>query len=139
MPNEKSKSVKNIFPVFTLILSVNFLAVMICTCILFGLKLKSVTPSTPEIITLKEYIYIKDQPDEDASVSTGKDDINEESFLVKEYEGQIGIFSLEGGEIRYVIDRYIKTLPEADKRLLREGFVVIGIHGIYSVIEDYTG
>ena len=124
MPNEKSKSVKNIFPVFTLILSVNFLAVMICTCILFGLKLKSITPSTP---------------DEAASVSTGKDDINEESFRVKEYEGQIGIFSLEGGEIRYVIDRYIKTLPEADKRLLREGFVVIGIQGIYSVIEDYTG
>ena len=29
---------------------------MICTCILFGLKLKSVTPSTPEVITLKEYI-----------------------------------------------------------------------------------
>ena len=139
MPNEKSKSVKNIFPVFTLILSLNFLALMICTCILFGLKLKSITPGTPEVITLKEYIYIKDQPDEDESVSTGKDDINEESFLVKEYEGQIGIFSLEGGEIRYVIDRYIKTLPEADKRLLREGFVVIGIHGIYSVIEDYTG
>ena len=139
MPNEKSKSVKNIFPVFTLILSVNFLALMICTCILFGLKLKNITPSTPEVITLKEYIYIENQPDEDASVSTGKDDINEESFLVKEYEGQIGIFSLEGGEIRYVIDRYIKTLPEADKRLLREGFVVIGIQGIYSVIEDYTG
>ena len=139
MPNEKSKSVKNIFPVFTLILSVNFLALMICTCILFGLKLKNITPSTPEVITLKEYIYIKDQAEEDASVSTGKDDINEESFLVKEYEGQIGIFSLEGGEIRYVIDRYIKTLPEADKRLLREGFVVIGIQGIYSVIEDYTG
>ena len=139
MPNEKSKSVKNIFPVFTLILSLNFLALMICTCILFGIKLKSITPGTPEVITLKEYIYIKDQSDEDESVSTGKDDINEESFLVKEYEGQIGIFSLEGGEIRYVIDRYIKTLPEADKRLLREGFVVIGIHGIYSVIEDYTG
>ena len=128
---------KNILPLFTLILSLSFLGIMICACFLFKSKLKSASDYKSEVITVTEYIYINSENDN--SVSTGNTDIKDESFIVKEHLGQIGIFSLESGEIRYVIERYTKTLPEADKRLLGEGFVVIGMSGIYSVIEDYTG
>ena len=137
MTKKNTEKCKNIFPLFTLILSVSFLALMIGTCVFFKLKLDSISKEKPEVITVTEYVYINKE--EDASISTGNGDIEEENFLVKEYLGVIGIFSLENGEIRYVIERYTKTLPEADKRLLREGFVVIGMNGIYSVIEDYTG
>lgn len=137
MTKKNTEKCKNIFPLFTLILSVSFLALMIGTCVFFKLKLDSISKEKPEIITVTEYVYINKE--EDASISTGNDDIEEENFLVKEHLGLIGIFSLENGEIRYVIERYTKTLPEADKRLLKEGFVVIGMNGIYSVIEDYTG
>ena len=137
MTKKNTEKCKNIFPLFTLILSVSFLALMIGTCVFFKLKLDSISKEKPEIITVTEYVYINKE--EDASISTGNDDIEGENFLVKEHLGLIGIFSLENGEIRYVIERYTKTLPEADKRLLREGFVVIGMNGIYSVIEDYTG
>ena len=137
MTKKNTEKCKNIFPLFTLILSVSFLALMIGTCVFFKLKLESISEEKPEVITVTEYVYINKE--EDTSISTGNDDIEEENFLVKEHLGLIGIFSLENGEIRYVIERYTKTLPEADKRLLREGFVVIGMNGIYSVIEDYTG
>ena len=137
MTKKNTEKCKNIFPLFTLILSVSFLALMIGTCFFFKLKLDSISKEKPEVITVTEYVYINKE--EDASISTGNDDIEGENFLVKEHLGLIGIFSLENGEIRYVIERYTKTLPEADKRLLREGFVVIGMNGIYSVIEDYTG
>ena len=138
MSNKKTDMNKNLFPLFTLILSVNFLAVIIYTCVFFQLKFESISNDTPEIITVTEYIYI-DKEDDDTSISTGNDNIDKESFLIKEHSGQIGIFSLKTGEILYVIERYTKTLPETDRRLLQEGFVVIGISGIYSVIEDYTG
>ena len=137
MSNNNTPSKKNVLPLFTLILSLSFLGVMICVCFLFKSKLENASEHQTEVITVTEYIYINNENDN--SVSTGNNDIKDESFLVKEYLGQIGIFSLESGEIRYVIERYIKTLPEADKRLLGEGFVVIGMSGIYSIIEDYTG
>ena len=137
MSNKNPELNKNIFPIFTLMISVSFLVVVIGTCIFFKLRLDRVSEDKSEVITVTEYIYINKE--DDSSISAGKDDVEEESFIVKEHLGQIGIFSLCGGEIRYVIERYIKTLPEADKRLLEEGFVVIGMNGIYSVIEDYTG
>lgn len=139
MSDKNKSAAKNLFPIFTLILSASFLCIMIATCVLFNARLNALQNLEREVITVTKYIYIKDSDTNDGSISTGKDDVNEESFLVKEYLGQIGIFSLADGEVKYVIERYTKTLPEADKLLLREGFIVTGTSGIYSVIEDYTG
>lgn len=137
---EKNKSAaKNFFPIFTLILSASFLCIMIVTCAMFNARINDLQSLEREVITVTKYVYIKEDETNDGSISAGKDDIDEENFLVKEYLGQIGIFSLDDGEVKYVIERYTKTLPEADKLLLREGFIVSGTSGIYSVIEDYTG
>ena len=137
---DKNKSAnKNFFPIFTLILSASFLCIMVATCAIFNARINVLQSLEREMITVTKYVYIKDNDKSDGSISTNKDNVDEESFLVKEYLGQIGIFSLEDGEVKYVIERYTKTLPEADKLLLREGFIVSGTSGIYSVIEDYTG
>ncbi len=139
MSSKEQSSAKNFFPLFTLILSICFLCVTIAICLLFRARLNALPEVKYEVVTLTKYVYIEKEDGEDDSVSTGKDDTAEKSYLIKEYSGQIGVFSLPDGELEYVIERYIKTLPEADKKLLEEGFVVIGMSGIYSVIEDYTG
>ena len=140
MSNKTQESQKDLFPIFTLILSITFLSIIIVLCLLFGQKLSEQPKIVREVVTVTEYVYLRnEEQDNNDSISAGKDNVDEESFVVKEYLGQIGIFSLEDGEVKYVIERYIKTLPEADRRLLQEGFVVTGTLGIYSVIEDYTG
>lgn len=139
MSDQNKSRQKNFFPIFTLVLSASFLCIMIVTCAIFNARLNALQTLEREVITVTKYVYIKGDETNDGSISAGTDDVDEENFLVKEYLGQIGIFSLDDGEIKYVIERYTKTLPEADKLLLQEGFTVSGTSGIYSVIEDYTG
>ena len=139
MSSKEQRSSKNFFPLFTLILSISFLCITIAICLIFRSRLAALPEVKYEVVTLTKYVYIEKEDGGDDSISTGKDDADEQSYLIKEYCGQIGVFSLPDGELKYVIERYTKTLPEADKRLLGEGFVVVGRPGIYSVIEDYTG
>lgn len=58
-------------------------------------------------------------------------------WIVKEHDGRIGIFDREG-VLLFVLDTYIKTLPEADKRLLGEGIFIETKGQLLSLIEDYT-
>lgn len=76
------------------------------------------------------YIYVKDT-EEDSSHNT------QQKWIVKEHEGRIGIFS-EDGELYDVIDTYIKTLPEADRRMLGEGIEISSRDELNSIIEDYS-
>lgn len=139
MSRENKKEARSVFPIFTLILSVSFLCVIAALCLLFSAKLNEPSDPEPKTVTLTEYVYIKEEDNTDDSVSAGQDEVQQEKFLVKEYYDKIGVFSLSDGKVRYVIERYTKTLPERDRALLKEGFVVNGINGIYSIIEDYTG
>ena len=82
-----------------------------------------------------QYVYI---PDNDQSQTTEVYyEDNEPIFIVCEYMGKIGIFSKDGALI-HVIEVYVKTLPIADRRLLEEGFEVVGKQRLYSIIEDYS-
>lgn len=78
-----------------------------------------------------EYVYV--HPQETSTDITTE----EEVYTVKEYNGQIGIFSSDGSLVQ-TLDTNVKTLPEADKRLLQEGFEIIGRSQLNSIIEDYT-
>ena len=60
-----------------------------------------------------------------------------EIYTVKEYCGKIGIFVQGKDAPSAVLDVYVFTLPEADRKMLNEGFDVSEAE-IYSVIEDYT-
>lgn len=59
-------------------------------------------------------------------------------YTVRSYEGKIGVFS-DSGKLIEVIDVYIKTLPEADRRQLEEGFIIESEDELRSLVEDYTG
>ena len=60
-----------------------------------------------------------------------------EMLWAKEYSDKIGIFN-SAGEAVYIIDVYTKTLPEADRRLLEEGFEITSAKQLASIIQDYS-
>ena len=88
-----------------------------------------------ETVVETDYVYVY----MGTSPTTEQTDATEEErvWIIREYEERIGVFS-EGGELVKVIDVYTKTLPEADRRLLREGIRVTSEKQLYSIIEDYS-
>ena len=86
-----------------------------------------------ETLTQTEYVYVK--ADTTPNTDTSSDE-EEPIYKIREYMDKIGVFS-ENGSLVMVLDVYVKTLPEADKRLLGEGFEVIGRSALNAVVEDY--
>ena len=102
---------------------------LLSAVILFLIMRRDTPPESPaetEVV----YVY-KDQSIESDSTTS------EEGWVVREYEEQIAVFRPNGTLVR-VLDTYTKTLPEADRRLLREGIAIQTEAGLYSLIEDYT-
>ena len=58
-------------------------------------------------------------------------------FVVKEYDGKIGVFDTKGTLLN-IIDVYTKTLPKADQTLLREGIGLKSEDELRALIEDYS-
>ncbi len=84
-----------------------------------------------------EYVYIKVEDSD--SDNTDSEDTSAESeikYTVREHMGKIGVFSDDGALVRS-IDVYVKTLPEADRRLLREGIEIVGKEALDELIQDY--
>ena len=101
---------------------------------------KSSTPHAEETANTpveKEYIYLNADTSNTESNDSSLENSLDEIYTVKEYLEKIGIFDSEG-RLLQILEVYIKTLPEADKRLLREGFEVSGKKQLNSIIEDYT-
>lgn len=84
-----------------------------------------------------QLVYIT-MTEENTSVDNNTTLITERSYWkVCEYEGRIGIF-LEDGTLYDILDVYVKTLPEADRRMLGEGIIIESEEALRSIIEDYT-
>ena len=101
-------------------------------CLVSQMK-RIIYESEPEIKTEIKYVYVTVPSEDDKPVDTTPQAI----YTVKEHSGIIGIFDQEGALVR-VIEVYTKTLPEADRRLLGEGFEIVGDDQLNSIIEDYS-
>ena len=91
-----------------------------------------------ETVVQTEHIYVwvggdTAANDSDITQSAAEDYVR----IVKEYEGKIGIFT-EDGALVNIIDVYVKTLPETDRRLLREGIKVLSEQELRSITQDYS-
>ena len=66
-------------------------------------------------------------------------EIDEESgsFWVREHEGVIGVFSADG-ELEYTVEVYIKTLPEKDRQLLKNGIYAADKEELLEILGDYN-
>ena len=129
---------------FTALYSVMMIFVLAATVfVLSHDKLKS-TEVTKYVVET-EYVYItaSAQSEETTTFESTEEEtiaVAEsvfETLIVKEHLGKIGIFNSEGEAI-HIIDVYTKTLPEADRRLLEEGFEITNEKQLASIIQDYS-
>ncbi len=86
----------------------------------------------PEAPSETEYIYVYWDKTEETDPLTPT-----EGWIVKEYAERVAIFTADGTLLR-MLDTYTKTLPEADRRLLREGIPIRTESELYAIMEDYT-
>ena len=69
-----------------------------------------------------------------STVSAGKQAV----YLVKTYNGKIGIFRAETDKPFRVLDVNVNSLPKADQELLRSGISVQSSEELQTIIEDYV-
>lgn len=128
----KDRSLICLFGTYAAIL---LLATVICMTVIFS-RLKKPPLVITETVTHTDHVYVYLETDE-ASVSETTSNAPL-SFTAREFEGVIGIFD-SNEKLIQIIEVYTNTLPEADRRLLREGIKINSKRELYSLIEDYTG
>ena len=101
-----------------------------------SVETKYVTVTETSVATEKVYVWA--YPTNISPKTESNDEPEEERvWLIREYEERIGIFD-ENGALLDVIDVYVKTLPETDKNLLREGIRITSEQSLRAIIEDYS-
>ena len=111
--------------------TIAFIGCLICTGIIYSKKANT-------NITQKEYEKIYVYVDVTSQAPNLNDaPTNKQIYIVKEYFGQIGIFD-EDGRLLETIEIYTKTLPKADRILLREGIKLSSKEALDALIEDYS-
>ncbi len=91
-------------------------------------------PVSTEAQTEYIYVYI----DRYAESTSDQGNTESEHWIMKNYDGRIGIFSADG-KLLDVLDVYANTLPQTDQRMLQEGIKVYSKSELTALIEDYTG
>ena len=84
-------------------------------------------------VTEYVYVYVGGDNTQEVVIGSADDDV----YIIRQYMERIGIFKADG-TLMEVLEVYVKTLPEADKRLLGEGIEIIGKSALNSIIEDYS-
>ena len=75
----------------------------------------------------------------DTEVAQGEDEMGAQaSWVVRAHDEKIGVFDING-ELEYVVDVYLITLPQADQELLKQGIHVSDEAELAALMEDYTG
>ena len=124
------------FTLYAAVCSILMLAILFLTLFTVKKSERFTDAQVSDIFTSQtEYIYVYISPEETLPLPFDSSEI--ESWTVREYEERIGIFNSDNVLI-HVIETHIKTLPVADRDLLREGIKVNSKKELLSVIEDYT-
>ena len=117
------------------IISLSFtLAFIACLFCATAIRLKSAEMQNEDIEYQKKYVYVEvTSYIPSTNVSTHESTL----YIAKEYLGQIGIFDTEG-RLLDTIEIYTKTLPKADRILLKEGIRLSSKKELEALIEDYS-
>ena len=128
--------------IFVLLISVIF---MLIICLISIQILKKAIPNhviDKEIVTeisyITEVVYIPVYTDSGSTGVTQEETQMMCNYLIKSYEGKIGIFN-ESNVLIKILDVNIKTLPKTDQDLLKKGLCVNSKDELMEIIEDYTG
>ncbi|MBE6531106.1 MAG: hypothetical protein E7679_03300 [Ruminococcaceae bacterium] len=110
-----------------------------CTMIAIAAVVWRTAPSAKQTVietvieTEHIYVFLGPEATDEAQTTSEADTV----WIIREYGERIGIFN-ESDELIDIIDVYTKTLPEADRLLLKEGIVVSSEKQLNSLIEDYS-
>ena len=107
------------------------MAVIMAICVILFLTIFLMLNN--RITKLHETKPNEQQPvfNETASDETEADD----EYVIKEFDGKIGVF--KNGDFQYMIDVYVFTLPEYDKKLLSQGIKVSSEQELNDVLSSY--
>ena len=61
-----------------------------------------------------------------------------QSYIMKEYNGKIGIYDAKNNELLKILDVYVATLPKADRKMLSEGISAKSEYELVMLVQDYT-
>ena len=126
----------------TRILTVTWLyAVLLLTILIVSVVALTVSlrrSRSTERVTEYTYVYVPQEESATEAPPVPDTAPTEEGWIMQAYSDRIGIFKPDG-TLLHVLDTYIKTLPEADRRLLGEGIPIQTRAELYALIEDYTG
>lgn len=56
-------------------------------------------------------------------------------YEIREHEGKIGAF--ENGDLIYVLNTYVFTLPEKDQKLISEGITTTDKNELFEILSEY--
>jgi len=59
----------------------------------------------------------------------------EEEYLIKEFNGKIGVY--KNGDFQYMLDVFVFTLPEYDKKLLSQGIKASSEQELNDILSSY--
>ena len=124
---------------FTIVYAICLLILFSATVFILLQSLRQSKETKREGETKEIYVYLpqEDSTPESEAESDSEAEKKEEEYLVREYRGQIGVFSADGTLLE-ILDTYVKTLPEADRALLGEGISIKTKEELNSLIEDYS-
>ena len=64
---------------------------------------------------------------------------NTHKYVLRTYEGKIGIFNYDESVLYEILGVDVRTLPSTDRTRLDAGITVIGESALRAITEDYTG
>ncbi len=94
--------------------------IFLCVC-LFAVVLLCIYTPTKSVAPQKEELTISDK------------------YTLREYEGQIAVFSEDSELPVKVYDTCVSDLPQCDRELLELGITVETPEELQKIIEDFTG
>lgn len=121
------------------ILGTSSVILLVCTVMAITLFIWKIRPTQVskviETVVQTEHIYVFLGPQQTDPAQT--ESFDKKQWTVREYGEKIGVFD-EADELIDIIDVYTKTLPEADRLMLKEGIVIDSEKELNSLIEDYS-
>lgn len=95
-------------------------------------------PSSDKNVS-SNFTSIEPSSQESHAMTAAASQQDEDLYIVKEYNGHIGVFR-DGDKLPFKeINKDISIFPEEDQRLLRDGIQARGAAELTLVIEDYEG
>ncbi|MVB11812.1 hypothetical protein CAFE_25380 [Caprobacter fermentans] len=100
---------------------------------------QSGSSSAPDSTASSNFTSIEPSSQESSAIIAAASRQNEDLYIVREFDGHIGVFR-EGDKLPFEeIDIDVSIFPEEDQKLLHDGIQARGTAELTRVIEDYEG